>query len=121
MLSHVRLFAILQVRILEWIASPSPGNPPNPGIKPTSPALQADSSHCGQILYQLSYKESPRTLERVADPFSSRSSQPRNQARVSALQADSLPTELSGKPNFILRLSVLKSNSVYTATYNYRN
>ena len=37
-------------------------------------------------------------LEWVACPFSRTSSQPRNQTRVSALQADSLPTELSGKP-----------------------
>ena len=34
---------ILQARILEWIAVPSPGNLPNPGIEPRSPALQADS------------------------------------------------------------------------------
>ena len=30
--------------------------------------------HCGQILYQLSHKGSPRTLEWVAYPFSSGSS-----------------------------------------------
>ena len=35
---------ILQARILEWDAVPSPGDPPNPGIKPSSPALQVDSS-----------------------------------------------------------------------------
>ena len=34
---------ILQARILEWVAFPFPGGLPNPGIKPTSPALQADS------------------------------------------------------------------------------
>ena len=34
---------ILQARILEWVAIPSPGDLPNPGIKPGSPALQADS------------------------------------------------------------------------------
>ena len=34
---------ILQARILEWVAFPSPGDLPNPGIKPASPALQADS------------------------------------------------------------------------------
>ena len=34
--------------------------------------------HCRQILYQLSYKESPRRLGWVAYPFSSGSSQPRN-------------------------------------------
>ena len=35
--------AILQARILEWVAFPSPGDPPNPGIEPGSSSLQADS------------------------------------------------------------------------------
>ena len=39
--------------------------------------------HCGQILYQLSHKGSPRILEWVADPFSSRSSWSRNWTGVS--------------------------------------
>ena len=34
---------ILQARIPEWVAFPSPGELPNPGIEPRSPALQADS------------------------------------------------------------------------------
>ena len=34
---------ILHARILEWVAFPSPGDLPNPGIKPRSPAMQADS------------------------------------------------------------------------------
>ena len=34
---------ILQARILEWVAFPSPGDPPNPGIKPKYPTLQANS------------------------------------------------------------------------------
>ena len=34
---------ILQARILEWVAYPSPGDIPNPGIKLGSPALQVDS------------------------------------------------------------------------------
>ena len=33
---------ILQARILEWVAIPSPGDLPNPGIEPRSLALQAD-------------------------------------------------------------------------------
>ena len=41
--------------------------------------------HCRQIFYQLSHKESPRNLEWVAYPFSSGSSQPRNQTRVSCI------------------------------------
>ena len=34
---------ILQARMLEWVASLPPGDLPNPGIKPRSPTLQADS------------------------------------------------------------------------------
>ena len=34
---------ILQARRLEWVAFPTPGDRPNPGIKPRSPALQEDS------------------------------------------------------------------------------
>ena len=41
--------------------------------------------HCRWILYQLSHKGSPRILEWVAYHFSSRSSLPRNQTRVSCI------------------------------------
>ena len=34
---------ILQARILEWVAMPSSGDLPNPGIEPRSAALQANS------------------------------------------------------------------------------
>ena len=37
------VYGILQARILEWVAFPSPGNLPNPEIQPNSPAFQADS------------------------------------------------------------------------------
>ena len=37
---------ILQARILEWVTFPSPGDLPDPGIKP---------GHCRQILYHLSH------------------------------------------------------------------
>ena len=51
LLSHVQLFptpwtvvhGILQARILEWVPFPSPGDLPNPGLEPRSPALQADT------------------------------------------------------------------------------
>ena len=35
--------AILQARTLVWVAIPSSGDLPDPGIKPGSPALQAES------------------------------------------------------------------------------
>ena len=73
----------------------SPWNPPGQntevgnlsllqGILPTqgsNPVLP----HCRRILYQLSHKGSPRILEWVSYPFSSRSSQPRNRTGVSCI------------------------------------
>ena len=69
------------------------------------PAQGSNSGHlhCRQILYQVSHKGSPKVLEWVAYPFSSTSSQPRNQMGSPALQVDSLPTELSGKPGTELK------------------
>ena len=130
---------------------PSPGDLPNPGLEPTSPALAGGFfttepkngsevkwkslnhvwlfvtpwtiqsmefsllqgifptqglnpglPHCKWILYQLSHKESPRILEWVVYPFSSGSSQPKNWMGSPALQADSLPTELSRVKDTIL-------------------
>ena len=43
---------ILQARILEWVAFPSPEDLSDPGLKPRSPALQVDS-------LSLSYQGSP--------------------------------------------------------------
>ena len=57
---------ILQARILEWVAFLQ-------GIVPTQ-GSNPDLLCCKQILYQLSHKGSPRILEWVAYPFSSRSS-----------------------------------------------
>ena len=65
---------ILQARILEWAAFPSPGDLPSPRTEP--PTLQADSSPAEP-------QGSPRILEQVAYPFPSRSSRPRHQTRVS--------------------------------------
>ena len=55
--------------------------------------------HYRQICYQLSHQGSTRILEWVAYPFSRGSSWPRNWTGSPALQADSLPAELLGKPN----------------------
>ena len=57
---------------------------PSPGIFPTqgsNPGLP----HCRQILYQLRHKGSPRILEWVTYPFSSRSSRLRNRTGVSCI------------------------------------
>ena len=44
---------ILQARILEWVPSPPPGDLPDPGIKPTSPTLQADSLSLAPVYFRL--------------------------------------------------------------------
>ena len=48
---------------------------PNQGLKP-------GLLHCRWILYQLSHKGSPRILDWIAYPFSSRSSRLRNPTRI---------------------------------------
>ena len=69
---------ILKARILEWSLSLLQG------IFPTQ-RLNPGLLHCGQILYQLSHKGSPRILQWVAYPFASGSSQLRNQTGVSCI------------------------------------
>ena len=54
------------------------------GIIPAQ-GLNPGLPHCRQILYHLSHQGSSRILEWVAYPFSSGSSQPRNQTRVSCI------------------------------------
>ena len=52
------------------------------GIFPTQ-GSNPGPPHCRRILYQLSFKGSPRILEWVAFPFSRGSYQPRDQSQVS--------------------------------------
>ena len=54
------------------------------GIFPTQ-GSNPGPLHCRWILYQLNHKGSPRILEWVAYPFSSRSSWPRNQTGMSCI------------------------------------
>ena len=88
MLSHVWLCATPRTIYISWN---SPGQ--NTGVGTHSllqgifPTQGSNPSllHCRQILYQLSHKESPRILEWIAYSFSSGSSWPGNQARVSCI------------------------------------
>ena len=54
------------------------------GIFPTQ-GLNPGLPHCKQILYHLSHKGSPRTLDQVSYPFSRGSSRPRNRTGVSCI------------------------------------
>ena len=69
---------ILQGRIMEWVACPSPADLCNPGIERRSPALQADSS-----LSEPPGK--PKNTGVVVYPFSRGSSQPKNQTGISCI------------------------------------
>jgi len=66
------------------------------GISPTQ-GLIPGFPHCRQILYQLNHRGSSRILEWVAYPFSRNLPDPGIQSGSPALQANSLPTELSGE------------------------
>ena len=60
------------------------------------------SCNCRQILYWLSHQGSPRILEWVAYPSPRDLPDPGIKLGSLALQADSLPTELPGKPISII-------------------
>ena len=69
------------------------------GIFPTqgsNPGLP----HCRQILHQLSHQGSPRILEWLAYPFPGAVPDSGIKPGSLALQADSLPAELPGKPTW---------------------
>ena len=66
-------------------------------IFPTQ-GLNLGLPHCRRILYQLSHKESPRTLEWVAIPYPGDLPDPWIELGSPALQADSLPVSYQGSP-----------------------
>ena len=72
---------ILQVRILQWVDFPSPGDFSKPGIEPRSPKLKVDSLPADS-------QGKPRILEWVAYPFSRGSSQPRGWTGVSCIAGE---------------------------------
>ena len=82
---------ILQARIMEWVAMPfPPGDLPNPGIEPRSPALQADSLPSES-------PEKPKNIARVSSLSLLQGMDlpnPGIESGSPALQVDSLPAEL---------------------------
>ena len=69
--------------------------------------------HCGQILYQPSHQGSPRILEWVANPFSSRSSWPRIQTGVSSIAGRFFTNwATSGAPYNILQGAIPEAESI---------
>ena len=62
--------------------------------------------HCRWILYQLSHKGSPRILEWVAYPFSSRSSRPRNRTGVSCIAGRFFTNWATRKAHKLIKVKV---------------
>ena len=85
----------LQARILEWVAGQL--FPFSRGVFPTQ-GLDPGLPHCRWILYCLSHQGSPRILEYVAVPCPGDLPYPGIKPESPALQADSSPAELPGKP-----------------------
>ena len=121
--SHVRLFATLWT--LQSMKFPGQntgagshsllqGIFPNQGLNP-------GLLHCRQILYQLCHQGSPRTLEWVVYPFSSRASQPRNRTWSPAPQSDSLPTKWPGKLRHHCDLGPNSGWSFSFLSWNYKS
>ena len=73
---------------------PSPRDLPNTAIKPRSPTLQTDSLPAEP-------PASPRRLEWVAYPFSSRSSRPRSRTRVSCIAGGFFTNWTTRKAQFV--------------------
>ena len=92
------------------------------GISPTQ-GSNPGILHYRQILYQLSHKGSSRILQWVAYPFSKGSSWPRLELGSPALQADSLPTELSGKPRNHCQIQCHEAFPLYflLGSYSFRS
>ena len=87
---------------------------PTQGLNPGLP-------HCRHILYQLSQKGSPWILEWVVYPFSSGSSRPRNQTRVSCIagrfwEGDTLQNLLT-KGDFSYKYSLWKATSWFSGPF----
>ena len=80
-------------RYLSGLPCPSPGDLPNPGIEPRSPAVQVDC---------LLSEPPAKPMSTGVQPIPSSGNLPDLgiKLRSPALQADSLPAELPGKPSF---------------------
>ena len=99
---------LLQARILEWVGIPFSRGSWILRLRDWTQVycIAGQFFTIWAFLYQLSHQGSPRILEWVAYPISSGSSWPRNRTRVSALQVDSLPAELSRKPILLPKLDL---------------
>ena len=87
------IHGILQARILEWVAIPFPRDLPDLGIKPRSPALQADS-------LPPEPPGKPKNTRVVAYPSPGDLPYSGIKPGLIEVQADTLPAELPGKPTY---------------------
>ena len=92
-----------------------PGDLPNPGTEPRG------LPHCRKILDCLSYQGIPRILEWVAHPFSSSSSQPRNQTGVSYTAGGFFTRWITREAPLFLKLSPnYRGSLLYYFYFNYK-
>ena len=84
---------ILQVRIVEWVACPPPGDLPNPEIELRFLSLQVDSLPSES-------QGSPRIMKWVAYPFSRGLPKPGTEPGSPSLQVNSSSAELFPMPNY---------------------
>ena len=109
-----RVHGLLQARILEWVAFPFSRESSQPRDR-----IFAGLPHCRRILYLLNHKGSPRILEwaaarRAAVPSRAALPDPGIKPGFPALQADSLPTNLSERLITPIRWLLLKAQKIST-------
>ena len=93
------IHGILQARIQEWVAFPFTGDLPSPGIKPRSPALQADTVPAEPPGKPKNTGVGSLSLLQQIFPTQESNQSP-------ALPADSLPAEPAGKHTCITDMHV---------------
>ena len=74
------LHGILQAKVLEWVAFPSPGDLPDAGLESRSPAFQADaltSEPPGKPIWDLQIHSAKPILQTVSKVFDSNHSDQR--------------------------------------------
>ena len=91
---------------------PLPGDPPNPGSNPRSPALQADFLPCEPPGKPKNIEVGKLSLLQGIIP------NPGIEPGSPALQADSLPAELPEKPNFHLIYVQIMIDSEFRGCWN---
>ena len=105
----------LKARILEWVAFPSPGDFPNPGIEPGSPCI------AGGFFTNRATREAQEYWS--GWPILSPADLPNPGIELGspALEVDSLPAELPGKPTLTETYDIVLWNFLASSTLKRNN